>query len=733
MPDYALVVLLATYTLAIFLGSALLFLVQPMIAKMILPSFGGAPSVWNTCLVFFQAALLAGYAYAHYATRWLGTRVQSVLHLAILLMAAAFVIRVPENYDPALTGLAPPIALLGLLCVVVGVPFVALSAGAPVIQRWFGSTRHHHAADPYFLYAASNLGSLVALLGYPLIIEPTFTLREQSQLWSLGFFGLVGLMVVSAAMMWTSKEAAPLSGENASLPKISPSQKLGWIALAAVPSSLLIGVTSFLTANIAAVPLLWIIPLSLYLLTFVIAFSRKQRLPSKVVGWLMGLLAVGMALVVSLGLTDPILIIALVHLAFFTAAALFCHLRLAESRPAAGELTQFYLFLSIGGVLGGAFSALLAPILFSNLAEYPIAIAAALLFRAKSPAEKKLDWKDVVFALSIAGVAFGSFQAARHFDVPAGPLRNAVMLGIPIIAAFLSFHRPVRYALSIGAILFVSLALNTWIQARVVAEYRSFFGVSRIVEYAGGIRSFVHGNTLHGRQNMTPGKTNVPLTYYHPTGPMGSVFEVLRSTAVSRNVALVGLGVGSLAAYGRKGDHFVFLEIDPLVIELSGPNGKWFTFVEESEAGIRIVLGDARLTLGREPSKSFDLIVLDAFSSDAIPVHLLTIEAVQLYLSKLLDGGIIAVHISNRYLDLRDPVARIARELRLSARVFDDGSTPLDLEAEGKTQSTWVVLSTSAEAMAPFADNPKWEELVEERQGRVWTDDYSNVIEAFRR
>lgn len=353
MPDYAPVPVLVTYTLAIFLGSALLFLVQPMIAKMILPSFGGAPSVWNTCLVFFQAALLAGYAYAHYSTRWLGPRVQSVLHLAVLFVAAGFAIRVHEGYDPSATGLAPPLALLVLLCVVVGVPFVALSAGAPAIQRWFSSTSHRQASDPYFLYAASNLGSLTALIGYPLVVEPLFALKEQSQLWRLGFFGLVFLMALSATLMWTSKPASTENAETQPTASVTTSQKLGWIALAAVPSSLLIGVTSFLTTNIAAVPLLWVIPLSLYLLTFVVAFSKRQHIPSKPVGWFTGLLAVGMALVVSLGLSDPILAIAAVHLAFFTFAALFCHLRLSESRPVAGELTQFYLYLSIGGVLGG--------------------------------------------------------------------------------------------------------------------------------------------------------------------------------------------------------------------------------------------------------------------------------------------------------------------------------------------------------------------------------------------
>lgn len=356
-----------------------------------------------------------------------------------------------------------------------------------------------------------------------------------------------------------------------------------------------------------------------------------------------------------------------------------------------------------------------------------------LLFRAETSKEKRPSWKDIAFALSVAGIALGSYQAAIYFNVPAGPLRNAVMLGIPLIAAFLSFHRPVRYALSIGAVLFVSLLLNTWIQARVVAEYRSFFGVSRIIEYAGGFRSLVHGNTLHGRQNTMPGKTNVPLTYYHPTGPMGSVFEVLNARPGRHHVALVGLGVGSLAAYGREGDQYVFFEIDPLVVAMSGHSGKWFTFVKESKADVRIVIGDARLTLSREPNRSFDLIVLDAFSSDAIPVHLLTVEAARMYLSKLREDGLLAIHISNRYLDLRDPVARIARELGLVARVFDDGSIPPHLEAEGKTQSTWVVLSSWPEAIAPFAADPRWEVLVEERPGRVWTDDYSNVVSAFRR
>jgi spermidine synthase len=722
------VAVLIIYTFAILLGSALLFMVQPMVAKMILPSFGGAPAVWNTCLVFFQAALLGGYAYAHYTTKWLGPKRQALVHVALLIVAVNFAVSMPENYDPAQSGLHSSLALLSLLIVVVGVPFFVCSAGAPLVQRWFAATGHRHSADPYFLYAASNFGSFLALISYPLIVEPNLALDDQSRFWRFGFFVLVGVLLLSAVILWRSSGKASGEQQDSSGERTKISTKLWWIALAAVPSSLLLGVTSFLTTNIAAAPLLWVIPLSIYLLTYVLAFKKKQLLSAKLLGRITGFLALAMALLVSLGVSDPILVTSTVHLLFFTSAALFCHTRLADARPQATNLTEFYLFLSLGGVLGGAFNALIAPEIFSNLAEYPIAIVAALMFREAAAERGSFKGVDLMFAAGIAAVALLTYFASSRMGIEPGPARNAIMLGVPIILAFLFFERPFRYALSIGAILLVSLTLNTSIVGKVIAVERSFFGVHRVVEGDSLRRTLLHGNTIHGRQSLIPEKRHIPLTYYHPTGPMGSLFEAYDV----RDVGLVGLGVGALAAYGEPGDRFTFFEIDPTVVRIA-QNTRLFTFLSDSKAEIRIVIGDARLTLEREPSESFDMLVLDAFSSDAIPTHLLTIEALEMYLTKLRPGGILAYHISNRYLDLSDVLARAADKLKLQARIFEDSDVTDELLIEGKTPSTWVVFARAVDDLAPIARNVSWSQLQEKRPGRIWTDDYSNVLEAFAR
>lgn len=719
---------LIIYTFAILLGSALLFMVQPMVAKMILPSFGGAPAVWNTCLVFFQAALLGGYAYAHYTTKWLGPKRQAVVHVALLVIAATFAVAMPEDYDPAKSGLHSSLALLSLLIVVVGVPFFVCSAGAPLVQRWFAATGHKSSADPYFLYAASNFGSFLALISYPLVVEPNFALDDQSRFWRFGFLVLVGILFLSAIVLWRSSGEPSGEREVSSSERIKISTKLWWIVLAAVPSSLLLGVTSFLTTNIAAAPLLWVIPLSIYLLTYVLAFRKKQLLSAKVLGRVTGFLALAMALIVSLGVSDPILVTSAVHLLFFASSALFCHTRLADARPQATNLTEFYLFLSLGGVLGGAFNALIAPEIFSNLAEYPIAIVAALMFREAATERGSFKSIDLLFAGGIATVALLAYFATSLIGIEPGPARNAIMLGIPIVLAFLFFERPFRYALSIGAILLVSLTLNTSIIGRVIAVERSFFGVHRVVEGDWMHRSLLHGNTIHGRQSLIPEKRNIPLTYYHPTGPMGSLFDAYDV----REVGLVGLGVGALAAYGKPGDRYTFFEIDPTVVRIARDT-RLFTFLSDSKADIRIVIGDARLTLNREATGKFDMLVLDAFSSDAIPTHLLTIEALEMYLTKLKQGGILAYHISNRYLDLSDVLARAADKLKLQAKIFEDDDVTEELRIEGKTPSTWVVFARNAEDLAPIARNVSWSHLQEKRPGRLWTDDYSNVIGAFAR
>jgi hypothetical protein len=743
------------FTVTLFLSSLLLFLIEPMIAKMILPRFGGSPGVWNTSMLFFQVALLAGYGYAHLATKWLGPRVQAITHLAILLLPA-FVLPfgLPNGIRSGVGNPAPLVLLM--LTISVGLPFLVVSAGAPLLQRWFAATKDPHAKDPYFLYSASNLGSMLALLAYPFLIEPRFRLTDQSVLWTFGYCAMVALMAICAAALFFARgkplvlhesptTIPPAADEElpANPRELSLKRRLLWIGLAFCPSSLLLGITTYLTSNIAPVPLLWVLPLALYLLTFIVAFARKRVISGKTLGRFLPLLIVPLAFTMILEASEPGVIIPLVvlHLLVFFLASLMCHQALADDRPRPEHLTEFYFYVSLGGVLGGVFNALIAPTIFNSFFEYPLILGVACYFRPMAAKQRftRADWIYPA-ALGLAMVAI-TFVARIQMPEPT-PLRSGITIGIPLLLVFLTADTAVRFASSLIVLFAMTSLMQVAVAGRIIDARRSFFGVHRVEAHSnkyGLFHSLLHGNTIHGQENLDEkvrdklpesiarDLIHTPLTYYYPTGPIGQVFRVIGPSR--RKVALIGLGIGSLAAYGKPYQDFTYYEIDPDVVTIaSDPN--LFHFVDECRANLKIELGDARLELAKARSGGYDLIVLDAFSSDSIPLHLLTREAVELYLSKLSSGGVLAFHISNRYLDLQPVLAKAASSLGLLAWVQEDED--MDLLA-AKSQSTWVVMAKSESDLVGLRKrDPSWEPLHGDPSFPVWTDDYSNIASVLR-
>lgn len=661
---------LALFALSIAAGAALLFVVEPLFARLALPVLGGAPAVWNTALVFYQATLLAGYLYAHLLRR-LPRAAQLVVHLPLL--AAAFLvlpIAMPAGWAPPAD--ADPVGwLLVVLAVSVGLPFFAVSTTSPLLQEWFARTRHQRSRDPYFLYAASNVGSFLGLVAYPFLLEPYLRLVDQARLWEVAYALLAVLVVACGVVAWRSASAARECAADTE--RLGWRRRARWVALAAVPSSLLLGVTTYLTTDIASVPLLWVVPLALYLLTFVHAFGGQvlvaqrtlaRALPVAVV--LMTAFLTANALETGLG---PSGVLAGAHLLTFAIVALLLHGALAEDRPGSARLTEFYLWVSLGGVAGGAFNALVAPLIFPTVVEYPLALLAACL------------------------VAPG--------------LR-------PIV----------RVVASTAVVLFAAYGLVGG-SARTLVLERSFFGVHHVVaDEQDGLRVYLNGSTLHGSQHTDPARRLETTSYYTSAGPLGDVMRASRGEPV----AVVGLGAGTMACLGESGQRVDFYELDPLVAHIARRD---FTYLADCPPATRVILGDGRLSLAAS-SDRYGLVVLDAFTSDAIPVHLLTREALALYLSRLEPHGLMAFHVSNRHLDLEPVLGDLAVADGLVALTREDLDVPQARVEEGASGSTVVVIARTREDLALLASAPGWRDTRTDPSAGVWTDDYSSVFAILR-
>jgi SAM-dependent methyltransferase len=663
------------YAATIFLSSFLLFLVQPLIARLILPWFGGSAAVWTTCMLFFQVLLLAGYAYAHGVAR---RRYQAIVHTALLVAALGTLPVMPSaGWKP--TGAEEPITrILLVLGATVGLPYFLLAATSPLVQAWFARARPQQ--NPYRLFALSNLASLLALLGYPLAVEPFLTAREQVGAWSWLFAAFAALCALVA---WrTPRAAAPAAAVPVA--PIAKRELAWWLALAATGSVMLLAVTNHLTQNVASVPLLWLVPLTIYLATFIVAFDGGGWYQPR---YLWPLLLVALLAMAWLLVDDTYHYNLALQLAVFLPGlfigCLFCHGELYRMRPAPARLTAFYLAVSAGGALGGLLVAVVAPLVFSGYYELGVGLAALAV---------------------LAALRFTAVGRLAH------ALSLLVLLGVGACATYDGFRQ----------------------QRDVLVAKRSFYGVLRVKEYGvpgddSQLRRLVHGTIMHGEQYMSDAMRRRPTSYYTETSGIGAAIRSKQDHAV--RVGVIGLGTGTIAAYGRPGDVYRFYDIDRNVVQMAHSD---FTYLGDSGARVEIALGDARLSLEREPPQGFDILAVDAFSSDAIPVHLITREALQSYLRHMKPDGIVAFHVSNRFLDLIPVVARLAKETGTHAVLVADD--PADDEDDAfKSRSDWVLVSRDANALeapaleeagaAPAQDRPQW---------RTWTDDYSNLVQILK-
>ena len=736
--------MLALFSITIFLSATLLFLIQPMFGKMILPLLGSTPNVWNTCMVFFQAVLLLGYIYAHASTTILGVKKQAIFHSILLLIPLIVLpIIISGNVVPP-TDRNPVPWLLTLMLTSVGLPFFVVSASAPMLQKWFSQTQHKSSSDPYFLYVESNLGSIIALLGYPFLIEPNFRLIEQSGLWKIGYMLLITFTIGCAIVLWKSPNLIAVSepekkSTNDALLIPSMKQKILWILLAMAPSSLMLSVTTYISTDIASAPLLWVIPLTIYLLSFVIVFSKKPIFSHELMVRIMPIMVLPVMIYILSEQSKAIWLTMLLHLLTLFTASMVCHGELARTRPQAKYLTEFYLWISFGGFLGGLFNALIAPAIFKTVLEYPIALILACLLRPNLSL-KKTTSKDKLldFALPIAlGILVAVFCLGFHtFDMKPDWLSNLLTFGIPAILCYMFATRPIRFGLGIAIVIMViSLCINS--KANVLYTARSFFAVHRVILDSEAKYSeekchyLVHGRILHGAQSVNPENRDKPLTYFFPTGPIGQIFTSFANDKSKIKVAVVGLGAGTLVSYSKPWQEWTLYEIDPVVAEIAS-NEKYFTFLKDAKAKYKIILGDGRLSIKKAPNNYFDFIILDAFSSDSIPTHLVTKQATELYLQKLNKGGILAFQITNNYLDLKPVLGSLALGTGLTGFFQNDYNILEEEKRLGKKPSTWVVLARDKKDFGKIVDNGRWQSLNGLATRKIWTDDFSNILSVFK-
>ena len=722
-----------------FASASLVFMVEPMVARLVLPLLGGSPAVWNTSLAFFQLALLAGYGYAHLLQRLASVRRQAVIHLAVLALAGAAL----PLHITGLLGEPPPDApalwLVEVLALSIGAPFAALSATAPLVQAWHARTmRREDAAEPYALYAASNVGSLVALVAYPVLVEPNLTLAVQRAGWTSAYVlfavlaGILGLAVTRAA-----RTAAPAPAARAA--PATWRERGAWLALAAIPSSLMLGVTSYVTTDLGSAPFLWVAPLALYLLTFVIAFQARPAIAPRVALALQALAVAVCAAcfrVQGLGFVGELAI----HLTAFFLTALVCHQALVARRPPPERLTEFYIWISLGGVVGGSFNAFLAPVLFSQVIEYPAVLVLACLARPWGRGALK-TWQLAALALAAlaATLAIGATGQAGPLRelldplaaLPA-PLIAATLLAASATGAMLLYGRAAPFAAALLCLVIASWHVTE--PSDVLSTGRSFFGVLRVARAidprVGEVHYMTHGTTLHGAQALVGPYHCRPLTYYAPEAPIGQVFEAATARRSALSIGVVGLGSGAVAAYTRPGDTLRFFEIDPLVLNAARDRTQ-FSYVTDCAKGrIGYTLGDARLTLAKAPAGSFDVLLIDAFSSDSVPAHLLTTQAARMYLAKVKSNGVVILHLSNRNLDLLHPAQAIA--LAAGGQALAQSYVTTTPTSYWAATEDAVIFAKTPAGLEPFTHDPRWRKA-DPAGVRPWTDDYTNLFGALVR
>lgn len=730
------------FSLTLLLSAALLFSVQPMFSKMILPLLGGTPAVWNTAMLFFQVMLLAGYAYAHETTKYLSVRTQGILHIGLLVLfffVLPFFIshdwQPPAEQDPTLWQLS-------LMASTVGGPFFVLAASAPMLQRWFTNTDHKDANNPYFLYGASNLGSMGALLAYPTIVEPLLSTSEQTQAWKYGYLILIALIILCQTLSTNFKT----NNKEKTYTKniiITWKLRLYWLTLAFIPSSLMLGVTTFITVDIAAVPLLWVIPLALYVSTFIIVFARKPIISYETTLKIQAVFFIFLiAQLVGHIPLDVVYIISL-HLILFFFCALSCHTELAHSKPDPNNLTEFYLVMSLGGALGGFFNAIIAPKFFVIPIEYAIVLTMAAAMRFSSDNEKRIHktLQKIKNNFKTRGIdCISSLPSIFAFLLVLMTMYSYAMNNtavwsvcgtIAAICAAYFMDKRWPFALCIGFVLlfftpgYISLKEEGY---KTLYRSRNFYGVTRIIDFKNIERSLLNGTTSHGTQALTEKFRLSPISYYYKNTPINDAFRWLDQKQGKQNIAVVGLGVGVTACFYKKERRFDYYEINPEVVNIA-QNKNFFTYLSDCGSPYNIILGDGRLTIQKAADHSYDMIVLDAFTSDNIPAHLLTTEAIQLYIQKLKPNGILLLHISNRYLNLEPVIAAIAKNINIPAygTINLGGSIP---DSELKYYpSHYASLSKNNEYLK-YLEKRSWSKAIENKSIKAWTDQFSNIVTA---
>lgn len=711
----------AVFSTTIFLSASLLFFVQPLFTKIVLPHVGGAPAVWTTAMLFFQTVLIGGYLYAHLITRHFSVRSQMALHLTLWALALLFLplaVSAGWSYDAEQSTAGQTLLLFAGG---VGLPFAVLSANAPLIQTWYARTGGYSADDPYFLYGASNLGSLIALLGFPLIAEPLFGAAQIGWGWTIGFWTLGALLLASGFMARGRVVRTVSEVKSQAAPGLKT--RLYWALIAFVPSSMMLAVTTKLTTDIGSVPLIWVIPLALFLLTFVLVFTNRPiaSLATLRFGYLIGLgvLAVVFSNLLSIHVTVWSAVLTVV--AFFL-TALYAHALLYAERPAAEHLTTFYVTMSVGGAFGGFFNSIIAPSLFNELHEgaITVAVAAILLLNGVKRPSRAAQFGVLVLAavIVVKATLIGTF--------------GMIVFGVIAIGLFLAVATTIRQTAQAHAWVIVGFLVAGQVfvaHGTPLLTDRSFFGTHKIVE-RDGLRIYGNGTTTHGAQRIADLTVDrpEPQLYYHRNGPMAQVLTSAKADG-SGMVGIVGLGIGALACYGQPHQSWHFYEIDALVADIAHDESH-FTFMNRCAPDAPVHLGDARMVLAEQDGLNFDILVIDAYSSDSVPVHLTTVEAFQIYLDHLNEDGVLVFHISNRYYDISRPLGRLADTLGLEARIQDyAGNT---VEDPGDVGSRVVILSRDSASFGDLNTDPRWTPLISDG-GRVWTDDFANVLEVLNR
>ncbi|PPD33816.1 MAG: spermidine synthase [Methylomonas sp.] len=726
------------FALTLFSSASLMFVLQPMFGKALLPLLGGSASVWNTCMVFYQSILFLGYLYAHLLSTRLSYRKNLLIHSSLLLISIYFLpISIPEDSRPP-TSENPSFWLLTTLFSSIGLPLFILSTNSPLLQKWFSKIGHQTSSDPYYLSIASNTGSLMALLSYPFLLEPSIGISQQQHYWSNGFLILIAM--IALCMMFLKQhhfQPDPVMATKI-IQRNTPSLKLKlrWLLLAFVPSSLLLGTTNFISIDIATVPLLWVVPLAIYLLSFILVFSNYgNSIHKKILLLQPWVITPFLIYYFSNHKLASISMELLLHLCIFFISIMVCHGELAKKRPATEYLTEYYLIMSFGGMLGGIFNSFVAPFIFSAIYEYPLMIVGGLFL---NPIHKRIK---LYVKAHLAKIIFGIyvFSVAAILFINIDQTSNAILVSLAVVSAmgiaYLFFKKSFLYFPLFGLLLISCAAPEKQHGNKLLLQSRNFYGVLSIKAFpdyqVGNTKETIHelysGTTRHGLQLVdNQNQRCTPNGYYSPQGPLGSLFSQFNSQNQDWRVGVVGLGAGEMAGYAKASQNWTFFELDPAVVQIA-TNPAYFTYLSECIQNYAIETGDARINLEKQ-SQQYDLLVIDAFTSDSIPTHLLTREAIELYTSKLSNKGLLVFHISNRYLALKNVLADHAQKLGLGLMVQEyrpQQNIPLVY------RSDWAVLAKNQALLTPLA-RQNWQDLHHSADTVAWTDDFTSIMSVWK-